>query len=375
MTILKLLDLIRISSQLIEEEKNRQSPRLNPWLVSQVIPPLESLGGNFRKRNFKKIAHKNREKREDNVMRGLRRYLGMRDREKGGKEGSIQRDLWKKISEVLRLSREFLDYVNTLAMSLENLYGKSRLIDETYVTDSRFMVGTGRSTGWEAGLAPLLPFGVPWVPGSTLKGALRYRLVLDIVEELDRWNLNSQEIGQSVKSEVIQQVLSFLGLLEPAKGRKLEDLDLKDLEEILSTPQLSLLKEDIKGKIKLLAFLFGTKKLKGSLICVGGFPISKGPIMEVDMVNSHYSAYYRSPPDNPTPPGDWSDSSPFFYPVVRKGVKFRFLLVMDEGSGHELGEMRRTVVGILARTLMLEGLGAKTGVGYGLFTTFSKGVD
>ncbi len=365
MTILRLSDLIRISSQLIEDHR---PSRLNPWLISQVIPPLESLGGNARKGDPNRRARKDdRRREEDRILSNLRRYLGVRMRGRE-REGSIQLDLWKRISGILSPSQEFLDYVDSLAAALENLYGKSRLIDETYVTDSRFMVGTGGSTGWETGLAPLFPFGIPWVPGSTLKGALRNRMTLDIAEELDRWSSSPEGGDETTKSEILHLVLDLLGLVEPAKGGGLDELDLSDLKEILSAPRLSPLREDIKGKIKLLASLFGTKKLKGSLICIGGFPVSEGPIMEVDVVNPHYSAYYRSPPDNPTPPGDWSDPSPFFYPVVRRGVKFRFLLAIDAEPEHGLDEMRRTAVDILARVLTHDGLGAKTGVGYGIFT-------
>lgn len=88
-----------------------------------------------------------------------------------GDEKHKVRRIWERASSLSKVPtgyREFfrsLDYVRP-----PEGYEK---IDETFSTRTRLFLGSGFS-GWETPLVTLLkPFSVPWVPGSSLKGAMR----------------------------------------------------------------------------------------------------------------------------------------------------------------------------------------------------------
>ena len=81
------------------------------------------------------------------------------------------RRIWKRVSESSRTPRGYGEFF----YSLDNIQppeGYSK-IDETYETKTRLIVGSGPS-GWEPPLVAMLkPYSVPWIPGSSLKGAMR----------------------------------------------------------------------------------------------------------------------------------------------------------------------------------------------------------
>ena len=341
-------DLIKISSELLPASSRTSS--VNPWLASQVIPPLASL----------KMEEDGGEGGgKDQIELALRRLAEI-DRPRG-----VQASLWDYLSEAVELPDPFFNYLRRLIAALKSMQGvlgsDLEFLDEIYVTNTRFAVGIGTGSAWEAGLVSLQPFGVPWVPGSSLKGALRHTMISDILEEIDRVRTyRGMEDALNSLTRLLGIVLQDEREDEGKVEERLEELTLEDLEGKLSKFRESGVPETLITRIRSLAILFGTKKFGGTLICIGGFPVGNGRILGSDVVNPHYSPYYGSDPKRPVPPSEWSEPVPFFYPVIREGVMFRFLLLTP--SKH-----LELVKHLLHRTLTEEGLGARTNVGYGLF--------
>ncbi len=348
---LTMRDLIRISSELLQADPRTSS--INPWLVSQVIPPLASL-------EIEK--DKQEESGKDQIGLALRSFAGI-DRPRG-----VQASLWEYLSDTVKLPDPFFNYLRRLRAALKSIRGTLEdleLLEETYVTITRFMVGIGIGSAWEAGLASLQPFGVPWVPGSSLKGALRHTMILEIFEEIDK--LKTYKGAE----DALKPLTRLLGISSSDEGEGkstglgiLEELTLEDLGEKLSKLRELRVPETLINKVRSHAILFGTKKFEGTLVCIGGFPVGGERILGLDVVNPHYSSYYGSDPERPIPPSEWSEPSPFFYPVISKGVTFKFLLLTPR-------KHLQLVKHLLQKTLTEEGLGAKTGVGYGLFKRLS----
>lgn len=93
--------------------------------------------------------------------------------ERGGGQG-----IWSKVSKISRTPRGYGEFFQSLD-SIEPPEGYVK-VDETYETKTRLIVGSGLS-GWERSLVAMLkPYSVPWIPGSSLKGAMR-----NLAEERD----------------------------------------------------------------------------------------------------------------------------------------------------------------------------------------------
>ncbi len=109
--------------------------------------------------------------------------------------------------------------------------------------------------------------------------------------------------------------------------------------------------------------LFGDEKDTGagSLIVFDALPVEK-PKLEVDIMNPHYAPYYK---DKTIPPADYHSPVPIFFLTVKEGVQFKFSLAPRPGGNAkddvELG------FELLKCALENIGAGAKTAVGYGYF--------
>ena len=307
-------DLLEMSANLV-----RGRGEHNPWLVSQVIPPLSLL-----------------DKYNDTleVLKGLSGIEKSKDERKR---------LWEQLSN-LKLPKTFSSYLDRLVKSLESFHGDS-LINLECETRTRLLVGIGGSSAWEAGVTSLNPFGIPWIPGSSLKGVVRDYAILNLV--------NSERDTEHLRM--------FLGIKKAAgeykKKPKIEDLS-SDEEEIKTALNVWGIQGSFMSEIKLIIELFGTKKREGGAIFYGGFPIDE-EVLGVDVINPHYPDYY----ERGEPPNDWQNPRPFFYPVVREGVSFTFLVALKD----EVKDLKDKLEEYLIKTLTEHGVGGKISVGYGLF--------
>ena len=171
--------------------------------------------------------------------------------------------------------------------------------------DSRVVVGLGSESVLETNIRLHRIYGFPIIPGSALKGLARaYAKLVAHVKEEER---------------VFQEVF---GTASPeARAGKVIFLD---------------------------AIPADPKKLK----------------LELDVMNPHYSEYYRS---GNTPPADYLNPVPIFFLTVAKDSEFLFAVASEEADLARQAEMW------LRGGLTELGIGAKTTTGYGFFTGGSHG--
>jgi CRISPR-associated protein Cmr6 len=101
---------------------------------------------------------------------------------------------------------------------------------------------------------------------------------------------------------------------------------------------------------------------------------SHPPQLELDIINPHYSDYYKNPAT--TPPADYLDPSPVFFLAVAPGQSFRFFLAPRLGfyskqngiAAYSAADDLETAKQLLINALVHLGIGAKTAVGYGQMT-------
>lgn len=198
---------------------------------------------------------------------------------------------------------------------------------------TRIVVGSG-PTGWEVSMVQLLaPYSVPWIPGSSLKGAIESAAL----QEIDTSTPIEDRLVDSSKA-------AFLRNGEKLAIWKYKNLNLADL----------------RGQLKPIARLFGTKKYRGELIVIGGF-LKSAPEeghLTIDVVTPHYKTYYERKGE--IPPNEFTEPVPVKFPAVREGTVFTFILMTPE-------EYENFTRKILTRTLTEFGVGGKTVAGYGLF--------
>lgn len=188
---------------------------------------------------------------------------------------------------------------------------------------TRLVIGLGLPHPTETALLLDRLTGCPYVPGSSVKGALRAAAELAADGELDTG-----------------------GGSDPGFWKE-------HLERLFGSAAGA----DLRAK--------------GELVLYDAFP-DTWPTLEVDVLTPHYKDYYGDDPENPTvPPADWQDPNPVSFPTVAAATPFTFWIghtgapPRQEGVDRA-GDLRRAER-LLRTALDWLGLGGKTSSGYGIF--------
>lgn len=305
------------------------------------------------------------------------------------------------------------DFLSRVARSVQTVYEKKynswyeryklalRGLNTTtvpYTTVWRLIIGWGNNPTLEAGLSlhPLL--GFPYIPGAALKGLLHHVAEMEIMDDPPRYFLDPAL--DNPPPEAFFDVLKRLNNIRLLFGSiHLERDRSKDGKERYGprTPREELIAQDRllnnpKEKLsdpwrqvadKTASLLKG--QTGGMLRFYDAVPEScQSELLQMDIVNCHYSEYYRQ--NSTHPPSDDQQPIPVTFLAVRPGVKFLFAWALEElpsspPRDNEEAERRdllcclskehltAMVKGWLERGLGMWGIGAKTASGYGYFDT------
>lgn len=175
-----------------------------------------------------------------------------------------------------------------------------------FTNSSRFVTGLGRQHPIENGFAWHPTLGVPYLPGSSLKGVLR------------SWEREEK------------------GTWDPHREN--------NWKESQSTKER-----------------FGDQGSCGRLLVLDMLPTGP-PELVVDIMTPHYGPYYQ---DGKTP-GDWHSPVPISFLVVERGASWQVAL-LPGSRDPVLEDDWKEIEHLLSDALQWEGAGAKTSVGYGRF--------
>jgi len=192
----------------------------------------------------------------------------------------------------------------------------------------RMVIGLGNESVYETSMTLHHIYGIPYIPGSAIKGVVRSYLIIKMFGKDTNGSLD----------------------LKKAEERALQD---KTFCDIFGCPEPS-----YYGKAK-----------KGKIIFFDAFP-SSNPELEVDIMNPHFSPYYS---DESKPPADYHEPIPIHFLTV-KNTEFTFIIGIDTKENENIKEGQfkdKTLLEItsacIKETLKEHGIGAKTAVGYGYF--------
>ncbi len=209
---------------------------------------------------------------------------------------------------------------------------------------SRLLVNLAGGVLENAGLALHPHFGVPYLPGSAVKGIARHAAWCE-------WE------GAGRDAAVARRLAAVFGF--PTGDKKKGGLD-----------------EQLRA--------LGEPEHAGCVAFLPAYPEAGVGRLEVEVATCHHAKYYQKEPrvkskeprvkaaDDESPnskeprvkAADDESPKPVFFPAVAAGVTFRFTLVPLRGCTPERMEDARRW---LLRALIINGAGAKTAAGYGWF--------
>jgi CRISPR-associated protein Cmr6 len=240
-------------------------------------------------------------------------------------------------------------------------------------TQSRLSLGFGNTTPLETGLTLHRLYGLPYLPGSALKGICRAWALGTLAEKYHIPCLDRAEIdllhGQKPKLPTPWEMLEDLLLTPPSarqtwperlgrwQGRVRELLprwreapflqDHLELEPFWQDDQAGVFRR-----------LFGSQDQRGRVCFYDAFPVSRGQMFDLDIINVHYQPYYGNP--NKYHPADYYSPVPNYFLTVAPGVAFQLFLTSPVPA------LAQTAGQWLTAGLHNLGLGAKTAIGYGI---------
>lgn len=221
--------------------------------------------------------------------------------------------------------------------------------------------------------------GVPFIPGSAVKGAARRHAI---------WQLSQQDDLTAKTDQLVEVCLIFgYGDQEWKAGRKPSDkhlhggaarsdfwLAMVPLEnagikfDTERDARWKIVTESAQAKIQ---SILGTEKfpqqLSGCIAFLPAFP-DRDPSIDLDIITCHHPDYYGK--SNKTVATDDEDPNPVIFPTVAKGATFHFPLLKCQSFASD--ELLQTSKRHLCQALQLFGLGAKTNAGYGWFSIDEK---
>lgn len=172
-------------------------------------------------------------------------------------------------------------------------------------TASRLVVGLGSESVYEVSMTLHHIYGIPYIPGQSLKGAIRNYVISEYYDKDEK--------------------------------KALADKDF--------------------------CAIFGKEDGAGKVIFYDAYPDEENFQLEKDILTPHYSEYYGGN----AWPTDTQKPIPNEFLTVPKGKKFRFFLGLKKGKKEDSGLYLDMAERYLKEALENFGVGAKTAVGYGYF--------
>jgi CRISPR-associated protein Cmr6 len=228
-------------------------------------------------------------------------------------------------------------------------------------TAYRLVIGAGYPSFIENGFMFHHVYGIPYIPGETLKGLARAVFILSVAEA----------VKEETKPSKIEEVLSEEAekeISEEAKGI---------LHQIPDRINIILDDYTIENPVETFRKIFGSKKRRGQVIFFDAYPVEFNPSehFEADIMNPHYGKYYQSQSEKEAP-ADWLNPTPIHFLALKEGIVFEFslgLAPLEPMEDDEEKLLLKTARKLLEVGLKNFGVGNKKRKGYGWFSDKTVG--
>jgi len=232
----------------------------------------------------------------------------------------------------------------------------------TMNTVERLVAGLGASHVLETALTLDRNTGLPYLPGSTVKGLVRAWGLVEIASQLGVSLDDVQIAGKDEKN--LLNVTAEMLISEPAE-RLFQSLQ-----------KLRPVSEDAEAYVQWFRFIFGWQGEAGAVCFVDGiYAGERAPRYAADVMTPHYVNYYTE--NGGKPPAEDDNPNPVSFITVDRGNIFAFGLIPrlsafitfdDEDRETKLTTALDVATDWLVRSLSQMGVGSKTAAGYGFFS-------
>jgi CRISPR-associated protein Cmr6 len=225
-------------------------------------------------------------------------------------------------------------------------------------TAYRLVIGAGYPSFIENGFMFHHVYGIPYIPGETLKGLARAVFILSVVEAM-KGKFDPSKIEEGLLEEAGEEIS------EEAKGI---------LHQIPDRINIILDNYTIENPVETFRKIFGSKKRRGQVIFFDAYPVEFKPSehFEAEIMNSHYGDYYQSG----KAPADWLSPNPIHFLALKEGIVFEFslgLAPLEPMEDDEEKLLLETARKLLEVGLKNFGVGSKKRKGYGWFSDKTVG--
>ncbi len=254
---------------------------------------------------------------------------------------TLERDVWLK-----KFARQFstVERSDTLRPLIQAVGDRWQAMTAgalhfRMVTRGRLIVGLGAKGALEIGITLHHTTGLPYIPGSALKGLARSFALLTIAAELGQPPVYTDPASADAASE-----------------------QLAALDEALAAGEVD------HPLAPAYRAIFGTQGEAGACVffdaVVWDVPQTphQGALFTVDVMTPHFPKYYRS--SGAQPPTDADSPNPVTFLAVNEGITFAFAVGRRRPLDDETLKQARKW---LRSGLMQLGVGSKTAAGYGIF--------
>ena len=211
-------------------------------------------------------------------------------------------------------------------------------------TTSPLLIGVGEPSAVEVGLTIHPTWGVPYIPGSALKGLLSHYLMATYGPE--QLGVHPSDPSHPEPERAPYQGVTW-------QGSKITHGPGAVYRAIFGAPTAES-DEDYSENV---GAIVGQVTFHDALMKPLPEADSEGPYMR-DMVNPHVSSYYRKGDQGDQWPNDRESPIPVFFLAVRPQLEFTIAI-----SGAP--ELQELTLDLLVEALKAWGIGAKTRAGYG----------
>jgi len=254
----------------------------------------------------------------------------------------VWNDQWSKVKEVpsqdeVAIGDDDHRRAQALAERQRRLAERAEAIDPDTVVSlpataaAAFTTGLGMEHPLENGFAFLTPHGLPYLPGSSVKGVLR-----QAARELDAGGA-FEDPDREWDREDIERLFGSAG---------------SDSDDLL-------------------------ERRRGALVFHDVFPVlPQGANLQWDIMTPHQGHYYQDA-TGATPPHDNAGPTPIYFLTVPAGSAVRLVIGCDRAllaasdllkrDGDGIPRWQRVVRALVAHAFAWLGFGAKTAIGYGAF--------
>jgi len=225
-------------------------------------------------------------------------------------------------------------------------------------TAYRLVIGAGYPSFIENGFMFHHVYGIPYIPGETLKGLARAVFILSVAEAI-KGKFDPSKIEERLSEEAEKEIS------EEAKSI---------LHQIPEKINIILDNYTIENPVETFRKIFGSKKRRGQVIFFDAYPVKFKPSehFEADIMNPHYGRYYQAD----EAPADWLNPTPIHFLALKEGIVFEFslgLAPLEPMEDNEEKLLLETARKLLEVGLKNFGVGSKKRKGYGWFSDKTVG--